>query len=191
MEISLVLRTMNLGIKKEWSDDMKSCYQNIRVLGYGGMACVYLVKEVQTGQLYAYKTIRKGESSQKEYVCRLALQREQAILAQLFHPSIPICVDQDTDGFYMTYIKGASLADVVKSKRQVPVTLLIQWMITICDVVSYLHKEGFVYLDMKPQNLMLDELGNLYLIDYGACQRREEPSCFTAFTPRLSPSERT
>ena len=42
-------------------------------------------------------------------------------------------------------------------------------MHNVLEILQYLHKQSILYLDLKPQNLMVDEQGNVWLIDFGSC----------------------
>ena len=41
-------------------------------------------------------------------------------------------------------------------------------MIKICKVLNKIHEQGIIHMDLKPENIMLDRSGNIYLIDFGA-----------------------
>ena len=55
---------------------------------------------------------------------------------------------------------------IVKDQKQWDKSLL--WMIKICKVLNKIHEQGIIHMDLKPENIMLDRSGNIYLIDFGA-----------------------
>lgn len=164
---------------------MNQKYHRIRKLGSGGMAEVYLVEACSDGCQYAYKTVRSQDPPYQQAICGLALRREYQVLSSLQHPFVPAVIEQDSEGFYMTYIEGTSLEELVRSSGKLSVTMLQKWLLQVCRILSYVHQQGYAYLDMKPQNLMLDKAGNLFLIDFGTCQKLGADMQPLARTPRL------
>ena len=154
----------------------------IKTLGKGGMAEVILVKEEKTGRYMAYKQLHEYQA-----YANSCLEKEIQLLSSFAHPQIPKFEGRDANGFYMSYIKGTTLAELVQSDTKIEKRIIKRWLCQCCDILQYLHTKGYVYLDMKPQNLMLDDQGDIVLIDFGSCMPIHGTSNpLLAFTPRLS-----
>ena len=60
----------------------------------------------------------------------------------------------------------------MEGKERIPVELVKQWILELCDILEYLHnnRPPILYLDLKPENIMIQEEGKLRLIDFGSVQ---------------------
>lgn len=160
---------------------MKEQYEKLRLLGSGGMSQVWLVKCRNDGLRYAMKMVKQEKGNSEIY--RRALDNEAFLLAGLHHPMIPKLITYESmDHFVMEYIDGVSLERYVD--HNVSKHMLRQWMKEVIELLSYLHCHDIFYLDLKPQNLILDKGGHLHLIDFGASVRKGS-SQVCAMTPRL------
>lgn len=146
-------------------------YEILERIGKGGTSQVFLVKDHRLKTVFAMKRIEK----QAILYQRDALDHEIYIMAQLHHPNIPRIIDCFTDQFYayvvMEYIEGVSLMQVLQETHEVKQQVLLEWMLQMAKVFCYLHShepQPILYLDFKPQNLLLDKKGKLYLIDFGS-----------------------
>lgn len=150
---------------------LKERYVILSLLGKGGMGQVYLAQDLRLeGKLWAIKEV-KANVEQK------AFTDEARMLAGLNHPSLPNIVDYypaDKQGYcfiVMDYIQGKSIAELYeKDKQHFHVQEIITYMLELCDVFSYLHKQKpypIIYRDLKPSNLMLGTSKKIFLIDFG------------------------
>ena len=99
------------------------------------------------------------------------LFNERDLLVGLKHARIPSIYDvfNQNGTFYiiMDYIEGAGLDDY-KKNHNCSMEEKLRIIHEICDVVDYLHAtKGMIHADLKPQNIMIDESGRVYLIDFG------------------------
>ena len=74
--------------------------------------------------------------------------------------------DEKTDRLYiiMQWISGETLAD--KMRRSIPLPLYLKWMQELCQILNCMSKRNFQHKDIKPENIMFNENGDLYLIDF-------------------------
>jgi len=97
-------------------------------------------------------------------------RREAAVIAELEHPRIvPLYSYGEHAGqpyLVMRYLRGGSLAARLRSG---PAELIqgARWLDTIAEALDFAHGRGLVHRDVKPSNILLDELGNAYLSDFG------------------------
>lgn len=138
-----------------------------RELGSGGMATVYLARDIQHGCSVAIKVLRP------DLVPILGAERfarEIQITSCLKHPSIlPVLDSGQAEGlpFYVTpYIRGESLAQRLKREAQLPVEDAIEIACQIADALEVAHAHGFVHRDIKPSNILLAS-GRAILADFG------------------------
>lgn len=141
-------------------------YEVNAILGEGTTASLYRVYDSQQAE----QVVLKVFSPELDASLERHIVQEQAVHLQLDHPNIPRCFAYIPDGRYlvMEYINGKTLLDILQERNTpFPVHQVIGWAVTICEVLVYLHGQGYIYRDMKPGNLMLTADDRLYLIDYG------------------------
>ncbi|MGR3275143.1 serine/threonine protein kinase [Acaryochloris marina NIES-2412] len=153
-------------------------YQVQSVLGQGGSSITYGVEDVHTHQQFALKALSlKGIQDWKQLEL---FEREAQVLAQLDHPAIPQYIDYfqtDTDGSRWFYIvqalaPGQSLADLVQNGWRASPTEVRQLALQLLDILEYLHglTPPIIHRDIKPQNIIRNQDGRIYLVDFGAVQ---------------------
>jgi serine/threonine protein kinase/tetratricopeptide (TPR) repeat protein len=127
-----------------------------RELGSGGMATVYLARDLQRGVLVAVKVLRP-ELVPLLGAARFA--REIRITASLRHPNIlPVLDSGEAEGvhFYVTpYVDGESLAQLLEREEQLPIEEALDIACQIADALETAHAKGFVHRDIKPSNILL------------------------------------
>ena len=127
-----------------------------RELGCGGMATVYLARDLQRDELVAVKVLRP------DLVPLLGVERfarEIRITASLKHPNIlPVLDSGVADGvpFYSTpYVDGESLAQRLEREEQLSIEEALDITCQIADALEVAHAKGFVHRDIKPSNILL------------------------------------
>ena len=153
-------------------------YRLLSVLGQGGSGITYAAEDIKTQQLYALKALSlRGLSDWKQLEL---FEREAQILAQLDHPAIPNYIDYfqtDTEENRWFYIvqelaPGKSLADLVQAGWRASQAEVRQLALQILDILKYLHEltPPIIHRDIKPQNIIRSDAGQIYLVDFGAVQ---------------------
>src|SRR5881227_2391521 len=138
-----------------------------RELGHGGMAIVYLARDVKHDRPVALKVLRP------ELAASLGTERflrEINLAARLTHPHIlPLHHSGEAAGFLyyvMPYVEGESLRDRLTRERQLPLEDAVQIGREVADALSYAHAQGVVHRDIKPENILL-EAGHAVVSDFG------------------------
>lgn len=102
---------------------------------------------------------------------RKAFIREAKNLVKMNHPGIvnvfEVIETNNTVYIVMEYLDGGSLDDYITSKGRLTEDEALRLFRQICDAMDYMHSKKMLHLDMKPKNVMRDEEGHLYLIDFG------------------------
>lgn len=106
------------------------------------------------------------------------LNNERDLLVSLSHSRIPHIYDvfNQNGTFYivMDYIDGVGL-DKYISQNRCTMEEKLRIIYDICDVVNYMHAtKGMVHADLKPQNVMVDENSDVYIIDFGTAINKHE-----------------
>ena len=134
----------------------EGAYKIEREVGHGGMATVYLARDLKHDRLVALKVLRP------ELAAALGgdrFPREIAIIAQLSHPHILPLHDSGQQGGYlyyvMPYVEGGSLRDRLKRDGTLPVREVVRILREVADALAYAHEQGIVHRDIKPDNVML------------------------------------
>src|SRR5437879_1159275 len=143
-------------------------YEILEELGRGGMAIVFKAKEKQLDREVAIKVLPFSLAFDKEFVERF--QREARTSAKLEHPNIIPIYRVGKSGrviyFVMKFLRGKSLSDVIE-RGPLPPADTRRMLSEAASALGYAHKGGIVHRDIKPDNIMLDELGRAIVTDFG------------------------
>lgn len=99
--------------------------------------------------------------------------REASLIKNLKHPHIPIIYDIYEDDISICiieeYISGKSLRDFVSESEELSISQICDIGIKLCNILEYLHNYcgGIIHLDIKPDNIIIDDNNNVKLIDFG------------------------
>ena len=158
-------------------------YEDLGLLGTGGMGEVRRVRDVDLGRTMAMKIIRSDLSTRPHVLARFI--EEAQCSAQLQHPGIvPVHeLGRLPDGrFYFTMreVTGRTLGDVIaevhrasKGDRwQAGATGwafrgLVDAFHRVCEAVAYAHSRGVIHRDLKPDNIMVGGHGEVLVVDWG------------------------
>lgn len=147
-------------------------YEITKELSTKGMANVYLVRDSQLNKLWCLKEIVKSRAGKNMIEYRSLLQ-EANIMKSLNHTSIPRIVTMEEEGdsifIVMDYVVGWSVGQFLRDKGVVEQSVAVNWLKQVCGVLIYLHnrKHPIFYRDMKPDNIMIQEDGNIKVLDFG------------------------
>jgi serine/threonine-protein kinase len=149
------------------TDALRDRYLLERELGRGGMATVYLAKDVKHQRRVALKVLHP------ELAAVLGSERflkEIELTAHLQHPHIlPLFDSGRVDGtvFYvMPFVQGESLRDRLKREKQLPVADAVRAAAEVASALDYAHRHGIIHRDIKPENILLHD-GQALVADFG------------------------
>ena len=138
-----------------------------RELGHGGMATVYLARDLRHGRAVAIKVLRP------EIAAALGPERflrEIEVAARLTHPHILALHDSGQAGgslyYVMPYIEGESLRDRLDREGQLPLEDALRITREVAGALSYAHSHDVVHRDIKPENILLSG-GEAVVADFG------------------------
>ena len=152
-------------IKNVGVDDFKL----IKVIGRGSYGKVCLVQFKQTNDLYAMKSLKKDVLLDDDQVESTLLEKN--ILQSLNHPflvGMVFCFQtEERVYFVLPFVQGGELFQHLRQNKYFPEEKVKFYASIIGLALDYLHKNGIVYRDIKPENILLDQDGYLKLIDFG------------------------
>src|SRR6184192_4743596 len=138
-----------------------------RELGRGGMATVYLARDVKHDRPVALKVLRPELAAS---VGAERFLREIQVTAHLTHPNIlPLLDSGRADDFlyYVTpYVEGESLRNRLDREGQLPIAEALRLAAAVADALHYAHRHQIVHRDIKPENILLEE-GQAVVADFG------------------------
>lgn len=144
-------------------------FRTVKVIGKGSFGEVRVVQKVDTGKIYAMKTLRKSEMLKKDQLAHVRAERD--VLAESNSPWVVQLYYsfQDTAYLYllMEFLPGGDL-----------MTMLIKYDTFSEDVTRFyiaecvlalegIHQLGFIHRDIKPDNILIDRKGHIKLSDFG------------------------
>jgi len=142
-------------------------YHIERELGAGGMATVYLARDLKHDRRVAVKVLHP------DLAAALGAERflaEIKTTANLQHPHILALHDSgESEGFLfyvMPYVDGESLRDRLRRERQLPIDDAIRLARQIASALDYAHRHGVIHRDVKPENVLLHD-GSALVADFG------------------------
>ena len=157
--------------------EMVGPWQIIKEIGKGGMSSVYLASRAD-GQFERNVAIKflHGLLPGKEMHRRLELERN--ILASLQHKNIAQLLDAGfTDAgrpyFILEYIDGKPITEWC-DENQIPLPDRLVVFEQVCEAVQFAHQRLIVHRDLKPSNILVDQDGNVKLLDFGIAKILEE-----------------
>lgn len=151
--------------------------RRLSIVGRGGFGSVEIAVDSVLQRRLAMKVVHT-ELNSDELTLQL-FAREAMITAQLDHPNIVPVHDVGHDEhqcpyFTMKLVEGRSLAQLINAaERPLSSEALrnhIDVVIKLCDALSFAHSRGVLHCDVKSDNIMVGDFGQVYLMDWGAAQ---------------------
>ena len=192
-------------------------YRIERVLGQGGFGITYLATQVSSNRQVAIKELfiggsgqaindRRGNqvvvtnsAKQQSFNQQKAKFKKEALrLTNLNHPNLvkvhEFFEENGTAYYVMDYIEGESLRTKLNREGVLSENLVLKYLQQLLPALETAHKQSIWHLDIKPENIMVDKYGHVYLIDFGASKHVEPNSTLTtslalAYTPGYCPPE--
>ncbi len=150
-------------------------YRIIKRLGQGGMAVVYLARDLALDRLVALKIPHAEFERHPEAVERFL--REARVVAAFDHPSFCRIHDVGQIGgrhfIAMAYVEGHSLATLIEPGRPFEEERAVALVLRLALAMAEAHRRGIVHRDLKPSNVMVEERGEPIIMDFGLARRLE------------------
>ncbi|XP_017656046.1 myosin light chain kinase, smooth muscle isoform X1 [Nannospalax galili] len=164
-------RTVTVNTEQKLSD----LYDIEEKLGSGKFGHVFRLVEKKTGKIWAGKFFKAYSAKEKENI-----RQEISIMNCLHHPKLVQCVDAFEEKanivMVLEIVSGGELFErIIDEDFELTERECIKYMRQISEGVEYIHKQGIVHLDLKPENIMcVNKTGTrIKLIDFGLARRLE------------------
>jgi serine/threonine protein kinase len=142
-------------------------YKLTRLIGHGGSAPVYLGTHTRLGTQAAIKVLQTPCND----VALLQLWNEGRILQRLHHPHIVPLYDFRSNGhttlLAMEYAASGTFRRRIPPGTRVPLRDAVSYVRQGAAALQYMHDQGFIHRDVKPENLLFRENNTLLLCDFG------------------------
>src|SRR5437660_2296011 len=140
-----------------------------RTLGRGGMATVYLARDVRLDRPVALKVLAEHFTGDEAF--RERFLREARLAARFIHPNVVQVYDVGEDArgplIVMEYVEGDTLADELERRGRLPAGEVVDIGLQVCSALEAAHAEQLVHRDIKPQNILLQPNGQVKIADFG------------------------
>ena len=195
-------------------------YEILRYISSGGFGCTYeardnkfksKVKSVAIKEFFVKdfcnrdpesNSVLVATQSKTELIERLQQKfiEEAEALYDLAHPNIVRVTDKfeenNTAYYVMDYIDGRSLGKLIDEKGPLGEAEAIDYIKQIASALGFVHSHNRLHLDVKPQNIMIDQSGKAVLIDFGVSKQYDEvngenTSTLLGCTPGYAPIEQS
>src|SRR4051812_13578745 len=149
-------------------------YQITQRLARGGMATVYQAVDTRLTRTVAVKVMHVGLGDDAEFARKF--DREARAAAKLSHPNVVSVFDQGQDRLdghvsrpyiVMEYVDGRTLRDVINREAPMPPLRALELIEPVLAALASAHDAGLVHRDVKPENVLISDRGQLKVADFG------------------------
>ncbi len=144
-------------------------YEILSELGRGGMGIVYEVRHLETRVRYALKLVLPSAGLGPNALARF--EREAQSVARLDHPGVVrvhhVGNHRGSPYVVMDLVSGQSIHDRIRTGDPLPPEEIARTVAATADVIEHVHSRRVVHRDLKPENVMLDDDGQVRVLDFG------------------------
>lgn len=144
-------------------------YEIQEIIGVGGMAVVYKAYDNIDDRIVAVKILKEEFLQNEEF--RRRFKNESKAIAVLSHPNIVKVYDVSFGDrlqyIVMEYVEGITLKEYIEQQKVISWKEAVHFVTQILRALQHAHDKGIVHRDIKPQNIMLLQNGNIKVTDFG------------------------
>ncbi|KAJ2745879.1 Protein kinase [Coemansia sp. BCRC 34301] len=170
MSESQIMSRMRAIVSRE---DPKILYSKVKKIGQGASGNVYMAKSIRTGELVAIKQMDLAKQPRKEL-----LVNEILVMKESSHPNIvnyieSFLLNSSDLWVVMEYMEGGALTDVIDNNKMSEIQIATVCR-EVCRGLSHLHMQDIIHRDIKSDNVLLGEDGQVKITDFGFCAKLSE-----------------
>jgi serine/threonine protein kinase/tetratricopeptide (TPR) repeat protein len=171
-------------------------YRIVEEIGRGGMGRVYKAEDTELNITVALKIIRPKYSADPIFIERF--KKEILTARSISHENVIRIYDlgeaEKTKYISMEYIKGQNLREFIQTSGSLSIETAINLIRQIGEALKAAHHKGIIHQDLKPSNIMIDNKGQAYIMDFGLARSlyiREEGTegGISGTPPYMSPEQ--
>lgn len=144
-------------------------YKLEKKIGSGGMADVYMAKDILLDRIVAVKILHSNFAEDNDFIVRFRHEAQSA--GKLSHPNIVGIYDVGCDDsihyIVMEYVEGQTLKQYINLHKHIPIDVAVKITIDIGNALEEAHRNGIIHCDIKPHNILLTESGKVKVTDFG------------------------
>jgi serine/threonine protein kinase len=158
-------------MRHEVGETVADRFQICALLAEGGMAEIYRALDTTTGRELVLKLPRVATAV--DLVAYNLYRRESDLIAGLDHPGLQrLLSDPKAPFMVLDYVPGESLRSYMQRHRPLPIDEVLDIGIQLADTLQYVHAQGIVHRDVKPENIIVGPEGHVTLMDFGIALRQ-------------------
>lgn len=146
-----------------------SRYEILRRVGSGGMADVYMAKDHKLNRNVAVKVLKSEYVEDEKFLRKFDIEAQA--VACLNHPNIvniyDVGMEDGVNYIVMELAEGTTLKDYIRRKGYFSPKETVEISLQIASAISHAHKNHIIHRDIKPQNILVSESGNIKVTDFG------------------------
>ncbi len=155
---------------------ISSRYKVYDKVGSGGMAEVFLARDLDSGEIVALKILREQFTEGEDYIERF--EREAKSATKLDHPNICRIRDfgREDDVYYMVmeYVEGKTLSSIIEQKGPLAIQEAASYVTQVARALDHAYSRGLVaHRDIKSQNIMVTASGQVKIMDFGIAKSKD------------------
>mmetsp|Transcript_17832 Transcript_17832/g.20341 ORF Transcript_17832/g.20341 Transcript_17832/m.20341 type:complete len:310 (-) Transcript_17832:218-1147(-) len=155
-------------------------WKPLSLIGTGSTSDVYLVQESDSDEkkvIKVYNSNIKASIAESEAQLLMSLDHPRIVSAFGYYPKVKLPISEDTyliggedqhvKALALEYVSNGELLTLIQSFGRLPEKIAKTYFLQLLDAIEYLHEKNICHLDIKPDNILLDEKYNIKLADFG------------------------
>ncbi|KAJ1720668.1 Protein kinase [Coemansia erecta] len=154
-------------------DDPKVLYSKVKKIGQGASGNVYMARSIKNGELVAIKQMDLSKQPRKELLVNEILVMKESRHANIVNFIEAFLLNSSDLWVVMEYMEGGALTDVIDNNKMNEMQIATVCR-EVCRGLSHLHKQDIIHRDIKSDNVLLGEDGQVKITDFGFCAKLSE-----------------
>ncbi|KAJ2777658.1 Protein kinase [Coemansia javaensis] len=154
-------------------DDPKILYSKVRKIGQGASGNVYKARSIKTGEMVAIKQMDLAKQPRKELLVNEILVMKESRHKNIVNFIEAFLLNSSDLWVVMEYMEGGALTDVIDNNKMNEGQIATVCR-EVCRGLSHLHERSIIHRDIKSDNVLLGEDGQVKITDFGFCAKLSE-----------------